>query len=121
MPDITFSQAAIDNLLNDPKLRQWREAEVGRRQPCLSYFHRYYSIAPDGTVTEHGDGFSLTTIDPEDPREMGGHTIKRVAIAEGFDILVTVYESIMSGDFTIGLTARRGLTYEPRSFSSFRP
>ena len=113
MSEITISAAAIRHLLNDPKLCQWREAGTGPRQPCLSYYHRCYSTAPDGTVTEHGDGFVLSTIDLEDPRETKGRVIRRVAVADGFDILVALYESLMPGDFTIGLTARRAFTNEP--------
>lgn len=116
MPRIALNKSAIDKLIEDPKLRQWQDGEPGRRVPFLGYFRRSYTTLHDGTVTEHGDGFTLTTIDPADAKETKGIVLKSVAVADGLHILVGGDESIMSGSFIIGWSKWK-FTYEPKASS----
>lgn len=114
MSGITLNKSAVDQLHDDPKLRQWRNGESGHRVPVLRYFRRSYATSHDGTVTEHGDGFSLTTIDSTDAQETKGIVLKSVAVADGFQIFVGGDESIMSGSFIIGWSKWK-FTYETES------
>ena len=117
MPHITLSQSAVDKLMADPKLRRWREGEPDRRVPILGYFRRSYTTLHDGTVVDHGNGFMLATIDPEDAEETKGIVLESVAVAGGLDILVGASPSVMSGSFTIGWSDWK-FTYEPTTGSS---
>ena len=52
-------------------------------------------------MTEYGDGFALTTIDPNDPDGTRDIVIQSIAVWSGFDILVVVEVAIISGRFAI--------------------
>lgn len=115
MPRITLKQSAIDHLMSDPKIQQWRQRKAGPKVPFLGYYRRSYATARDGTVTEYGDGFALTTIDPNDAEETRGIVIKPVAVENGFDILVGGGVETMSRSFAIGWSKK--FTYEPLASS----
>lgn len=102
MSSIILKQSAIDKLKSDPKVQQRRQHKSGRQVPFLGYYRRSYSTSRDGTVTEHGDGFMLTTINPQDRDETRDIVIKPVAVGSDFDILVGGEEEVMSGSFAIG-------------------
>ena len=112
MSRIALSKSAADKLIEDPNLRQRRNSMSDPRVSLLRYFHRSYSTLHDGTVTEHGDGFTLTTIDPADAKETKSIVLKSVAVTDDINILVGGDESIMSGRFTISWSKWK-FTYEP--------
>jgi hypothetical protein len=111
MPSIVLTPFAVDKLLNDPKIKQWLEDKTARRVPFLGYYRRSYSTARDGTITEYGDGFALTTIDPDDGMETRDIVIKAVPVGNIFDILVGGDAETMAQSFTIGWS--KTFTYEP--------
>ena len=116
MSYIVLRQSAVDKLMSDPKIGRWLQDKPARKVPFLGYYRRSYSTSHDGTVTEHGDGFMLTTIDPQDADETRDIVIKSVGVANDFDILVGGEETIMSGSFGIGWSKWK-FTYEPRTSS----
>ncbi len=116
MFSIILKQSTVDHLMNDPKIRQWQKDRTVKKVPFLGYYRRSYSTSRDGVVTEYGDGFMLTTIDPQDADETRDIVIKPVAVADNFDILVGGEESIMSNSFTIGRSKGK-YTYEPQASS----
>ena len=113
MSSIILSKSAADKLVSDPKIQLWQEDRSVRKRPFLGYYRRSYSTSHEGAVTEHGDGFMLTTIDPLDADDTRGIVIKPVAVVNDLDILVGGEDSIMSGSFTIGFSKK--FTYEPRT------
>ncbi|WP_158810109.1 hypothetical protein [Beijerinckia sp. L45] len=102
MPSIVLTPSAVDKLLND---------KTARKVPFLGYYRRSYSTARDGTITEYGDGFALTTIDPDDGVETRDIVIKAVPVGNVFDILVGGGAETMAQSFTIGWSKK--FTYEP--------
>lgn len=102
MSRITLSKSAVDKLMSDPKIRQWRQHKSSCKVPFLGYYRRSYSTSHDGTVTEHGDGFMLKIIDPHDRDETRDIVIKPVALRSDFDILVGGDAATMSESFSIG-------------------
>ena len=113
MPRIVLSRSATTKLLADPMLRMWREGDLGRKRPVLSYYRRSYSIRhSDGLHTEHGDGFSLTFCEPEELEQLTVLDFATITVADGLDILVVAEERHLSGSLLIGL--RKGkYTCEP--------
>ena len=56
----------------------------------------------DGTVTEHGDGFSLPTIDPTDDMDMRDIVLTSVPVVDGLDMLVGSDAAMMADSILIG-------------------
>ena len=102
MSSVVLSKSAVNKLMNDPALYQWRGGAHNRRVPFLGYFRRSYTTLHDGTVIDHGDGFMLTTIDPDDVDETEGIVLRSVPVSAGLHILVGGNNAIMSDNFTIG-------------------
>jgi hypothetical protein len=111
MPSIVLTPSAVDKLLNDPKIKQWLNDKTARKVPFLGYYRRSYSTARDGTITEYGDGFALTTIDLDDDLQTRDIVIKSVPVGSVFDILVGGSAETMAQSFTIGWSNK--FTYEP--------
>src|SRR3978361_20918 len=102
MPSIILSPLAVDTLLNDPKIKQWLKDKTVQKVPFLGYYRLSYSTARDGTITEYGDGFALTTIDRDDDVETRDIVIKSVPVGNVFHLLVGGAEETMARSFTIG-------------------
>ena len=103
MPRVTLARSAVDKLMKDPTLDEWHAGVVGQRVPILGYYQRSYSTSlRDGTVTEHGDGFALGTIDPQDALETRGLVIRSAAVTGQLTILVGGDASVMADSFAIG-------------------
>lgn len=98
-----------------PQATPVRNGESSGRVPFLGYFRRSCTTLRNGTITGHGDGFMLTTIDPADADETKGIVLKP-SQSDGLDILIGGEESIMSGSFTIGRSKWK-FTYEPEAVS----
>jgi heptaprenylglyceryl phosphate synthase len=64
-------------------------------------------------MTELGDGFMLTTIDPNDPEETRDIVIQSAAATHDFDILVGGEDEIMSRRLPIGWSNK--FTFEPQA------
>lgn len=111
MPRVTISEAALAKLDADPKLGDWKRDPRRDRVPMLHYYLRLYSTARDGTITEHGDGFTLIFVDPDAERQPHVAGYERVPLGDGHEVTVEIQTS-HAPRFTIGL-ARRGYTYEP--------
>jgi hypothetical protein len=112
MPEVFLRQSAIAKLMNDPKVQQHIQNELGSKVPFLGYYRRSYATARDGTATEYGDGFMLTTINPTDPEEIKNIVIKSASVGEAFNILVGGDAATMSRTFFIGWSKK--YTYEPQ-------
>ena len=111
MHQITLKQSAIDQLINDPDIQQWQKSKLASIVPFLGYYRRSYSTSRDGVVTEHGDGFMLTAIDPRNADETGAIVIRPVVLADNLDILVGGDELTISRNFSIDWSKK--FTYEP--------
>ena len=112
MPRVTISKAALDKLNADPLLGHWKRDARRLRMPLLHYYRRLTSTARDGTVTEHGDGFILTFVDPDAETQPHVAGYETVALGDGHAILVEIQTCFAPGAFTIGLCKGR-FTYEP--------
>ena len=111
MPDVILQKSAVDQIMEFDEVKQWLKDRAGNRVPVLRYFHRCHSTYNDGSVVEHGDGFTLSTIDPHDPKETRGIVIKSVKLTPDADILVGGDEEIMSHSLSIGWSKWR-FTYQ---------
>ena len=112
MSNITLQASAIDKIMEDDHVRRWLKDRTGDRVPYLGYFRRFTSTYNDGSVVEHGVGFGLSTINPNDPKETKGIVVKPVTLTPDADILVGGGEEIMSARFSIGWSKWR-FTYQP--------
>ena len=110
MSDIILKQAAIEELMGRPAIQQWLRDKQAAKVPLLRYYRRSYSTLHDGSVLEHGDGFTLTSIDPNSPTETKDIVVRSVLVTNDFNILVGGKPSMMSRDFSIGWSKK--FTYE---------
>lgn len=111
---ISLTAAALDELARDPVIRGWQKGKTDGKVPILRYFRRCYSTLRDGTIVEHGDGFSLSLVKPDDARPTDETVYEDVALPQGGNILVGVDRSVLNGDFSIGWLKSK-FTFEPES------
>ena len=111
---ISLTASALDMLARDPVIRRWQEGKIDGKVPLLRYFYRCYSTLRDGTIVEHGDGFSLSLVKPDDARSTDETAYEDVALPQGGNILVGVDRSVLKGDFSIGWV-KSTFTFEPQS------
>ncbi len=104
MPQITISKSAIEKISNDQKFRQSREDNASREVPLLYYYRRSYSTSKDGTVIEHGDGFTLSFVNQEEIAETKDIAYEAVAVAGGVNIFVGGPRSLLSRSLNVGLS-----------------
>ena len=112
MACINLQKPAVEKIMEDHDVSRWLIDRDGDKVPLLGYFHRSHSEYHDGTIVEYGDGFMLTSINPQDAEETRDIVIKSVALAPGADILVGGDAETMSRNFGIGWSKWK-FTYEP--------
>lgn len=101
MSGISISKLAVEKITKDPKFRQLRESKPEGGVPLLYYYRRCLSTLNDGTITEHGDGFSLSFVDPEELPKSRGIAYESVPIGDEGHVIVGGPVELISGGFKI--------------------
>jgi hypothetical protein len=117
MAQVTLSALAIKKVLNDPKYLQLVQDDPQHAIPLLAYYRRSYLTSKEGTVTEYGDGFTLSFVSEADIKESSGIEFQSVTIARGVDVIVGASDAMFSTPFSIDWSKSK-FTFEPATSSA---
>ena len=79
-----------------------KENKPARAVPLLHYYQRSFSTLNDGKITEHGAGFMLTFVNPDEIKQTEDITYESIDIADGVKVVIGGTREIFSNAFNIG-------------------